>query len=107
MSRYEDFQARVEAEARAEGPEAVAELKAFRDYYRIARELARRRRELGWSQTRLSSVTGVQQSEISRIEQGRANPTFFTLSRLTSALGMTLCLERSDEEAQTPESARR
>ena len=99
MSRYADFQARVEAEAKAEGSQAVAELRAYREYYRLARQLAGRRRELGWSQTRLSSLTGVQQSEISRIEQGRANPTFLTLSRLTSALGMALRLERGDDGA--------
>ena len=37
MSRYDDFVRRVEIEAEAEGPEAIAELQAFRDYYRLFR----------------------------------------------------------------------
>ncbi len=88
MSRYEDFVRRVEAEAEAEGPEAVAQLQAFRDYYRLGRQLAERRRELRWTQSYLAELTGIRQSEISRIERAVGNPTLMTLSRLTTALDM-------------------
>jgi len=92
MSRFDEFLRRVEAEAEAEGPEAVAELEAFRDHYRLARELARRRHSLCWTQLHLSEVSGIPQSEISRIERGRANPTLLTVSRLSRALGVRLCV---------------
>lgn len=92
IPRFDDFLRRVEAEAAAEGPEAVAELEAFRDHYRLARELARCGQSRGWTQSHLSELTGVPQSEISRIERGWANPTLMTISRLSSALGARLSL---------------
>ena len=95
MSRFDEFLKRVEAEAEAEGPQAVAELEAFRDHYRLARELARRRQSLSWTQLHLAEVSGVPQSEISRIERGRANPTLMTVSRLSRALGVQLCVQES------------
>ena len=90
MSRYDDFVRRVEAEAEAEGPEAVAQLQAFRDYYRLGRRLAGRRRELHLTQMQLAGLTGIRQSEISRIERAVGNPTLLTLSRLASALQIDL-----------------
>jgi len=101
MSRHDDFLRRVESEAEADGPEAVAELNAFREYYRIAHLLATRRRELQWTQAYLSSLAGVHQSEISRIESARGNPTILTLSRLSSALGVALCPQTVCEERPT------
>ena len=101
MSRYDDFLRRVESQAEAEGPEAVAELNAFRDYYRIAHLLAARRRELQWTQAHLSSLAGVHQSEISRIESARGNPTILTLSRLSTALGVALCPQVACEDEPT------
>ena len=101
MSRFDEFLRRVEAEAEAEGPEAVGELEAFRDHYRLARELARRRQSLGWTQLRLSEVSGIPQSEISRIERGRANPTLLTVSRLSRALGVRLCVQEGCRSDQT------
>ena len=97
MSRWDDFVGRVEKEASAEGPEAVAELQAFRDYYRLARQFVERRRELGLTQAGLAELSGIAQSEISRYESGRVNPTFATLSRMCGALGCGLELAVRDE----------
>lgn len=107
MSLYEEFGRRVEAEAEAEGPEAVAQLQAFRDYYRVGRQLAARRRQLHWTQTHLAELTGIRQSEISRIERAVGNPTLLTISRLTSALGMGVSCEvaGSSPAASEPASA--
>nr|WP_274636041.1 helix-turn-helix transcriptional regulator [Microbacterium bovistercoris] len=44
------------------------------------------------SQPALAAVTGIQQSEISRIESGAANPTVATISRLADALELKLSL---------------
>ena len=100
MSRFDEFLRRVEVGAEAEGPEAVAELEAFRDHYRLARELARRRQALRWTQLHLAEVSGIPQSEISRIERGRANPTLLTVSRLSRALGVQLCVQESGRRDQ-------
>ena len=44
----------------------------------------------------LAAVTGIGQSEISRIEQGKANPTQETLSRLGASLGAVLAFTTED-----------
>ncbi|MEZ0094364.1 helix-turn-helix domain-containing protein [Streptacidiphilus sp. EB129] len=59
-------------------------------------ELVRRRREeLGWSQSRLAQASGTGQSLISRIEQGRVNPTVEMLTRLADAMHAQLNLSLS------------
>jgi transcriptional regulator with XRE-family HTH domain len=50
-----------------------------------------REKKKGWSQTKLSKVSGVPQSTISEIENGiRKNPTFKTISKLAKALGESM-----------------
>jgi ribosome-binding protein aMBF1 (putative translation factor) len=93
MTSFEELSRQVAQEAAAEGREAVEELRLFEDYYRLARQLAERRLALGMKQEDLAQATGISQSEISRIEQGRANPTFGRLSRLSRALDLQVCLE--------------
>jgi len=92
VAKFDEFIAELEAEARAEGPEAVAELEAFRLHYSLARQLAARRRARHLTQTQLSERTGIDQAEISRIERGLANPTTATLGALTRALGVDVRL---------------
>lgn len=88
MSRkFQDFMREVEAEAQREGPKAVAELAAFDAYFRLAGEVLALRKARGLTQRQLSTKTGIQQSEISRIEAAHANPTLGTLSALARALG--------------------
>jgi len=54
--------------------------------------LAEARRARCLTQPALSHATGIQQSEISRIERGVGNPTAATLTRLASALGQRVVL---------------
>lgn len=84
---FVDFMAGLKREANAEGPEAVAELKYFRARYRLARRFAEARRKRGWTQKKLADKTGLNQSEISTLESGQANPTYRTLQILAAALG--------------------
>jgi transcriptional regulator with XRE-family HTH domain len=79
--------AEMKREARAEGPEAIAELKYFRARFRLARRFAEARRKRGWTQKKLAEKTGLNQSEISTLENGQANPTYRTLQVLAAALG--------------------
>ena len=48
------------------------------------------RLEQGLTQMQLSEITGIQQREITRIENGNANPTLRTIQRLMLALGHEL-----------------
>jgi transcriptional regulator with XRE-family HTH domain len=91
-NKLSEFLAEIEAEARAEGPAAVAELAAFDERYRLAHQLVARRRELGLTQAKLARLTGVGQADISRMEGGRANPTLATLAAVAHALGLRLAL---------------
>ena len=56
----------------------------------IGIEVATARAERGMSQKELAAATGIDQSDISRIERGVANPSVMTLKRIAEALGGTL-----------------
>ena len=84
---FAEFMVGLKREARAEGPDAVAELKCFRARFRLARRFAEARRKRGWTQKKLADKTGLNQSEISTLESGQANPTYRTLQTLAAALG--------------------
>jgi len=58
----------------------------------LGEQLHAARKAKALSQPALSAVTGVQQSEISRIEKGAGNPTVATLSKLADALDLKLSL---------------
>ena|ERR1035437_4548817 len=76
----------VEAEARAAGPEAIAELEGFRRRYGRASQLIALRKSVGLTQNALARRSGIEQSEISRLERGEGNPTEATISRLVSSM---------------------
>ena len=50
------------------------------------------RAEAGISQTQLAELTGIDQSDISKIERGVANPSVSTLQRIAKALGGRLTI---------------
>jgi DNA-binding XRE family transcriptional regulator len=77
----------IEQEARDEGPQAVRELEQFREEFSLASQLIESRREGKLSQRELAKLSGVPQSEISRIETGASNPTFATITALLRPLG--------------------
>jgi len=86
-TKFSDFIAELKREAEAEGPEAVVELNYYRERYRLARRFAEARRKRGWTQKKLAEKAGLNQSEISTLESGQANPTYRTLQTLAAALG--------------------
>jgi DNA-binding XRE family transcriptional regulator len=87
LRTLKDLTEHVEAEAVREGKDAIAELRRFRAYFRLAQELAKRRVELGLTQQEVSKRSGIRQSEISKIESGGANPTVHTLNAIAVVLG--------------------
>lgn len=86
-TKFTEFMVQLKREAKAEGREAVTELKYFRERFRLARRFAEARRKRGWTQKKLAAKTGLNQSEISTVESGQANPTYKTLQTLAAALG--------------------
>ena len=56
----------------------------------LGQAVAEAREEQGISQRQLSRSSGVIQAEISKIEQGKGNPTVSTLQKLAKALGRTV-----------------
>ena len=56
----------------------------------VGNAVAAARARKGISQKELSDLTGIDQSDISKIERGIANPSVNTLSRIAQALGAKL-----------------
>jgi transcriptional regulator with XRE-family HTH domain len=91
---FKDFMREIEAETRRDGPQAVAEMETFKAQLDLAAELILRRRHLGLTQRQLAQKSGIQQSEISRIEGADANPTLQTITALARALGLRFQLAK-------------
>jgi ribosome-binding protein aMBF1 (putative translation factor) len=91
-TKFSDFMKELEEETRREGPAAVTEAAAMEAQFKLAAEVILLRRKRGLTQRQLSARSGIQQSEISRIEGGRGNPTVSTLSALANALGGELAI---------------
>ena len=94
---FDDFIRQMQAEAESEGPEAVAQFESLHHRFRLAGELVMLRNQKGVSQRQLADATGINQSEISRIERGVGNPTEDTLARIGRALGAHLAFVRDAE----------
>lgn len=60
--------------------------------YASAQAVAAARAAVGISQKRLATLTGIDQSDISKIERGVANPSVATLDRIAKALGGRLSI---------------
>ena len=69
------------------------EYEALQPEMDIMRALMDARIRAGMTQTELSKKTGISQADISRLENGNANPSLKTLQRLAEGMGMTLKLE--------------
>lgn len=61
--------------------------------FQIATQIMQARKQRELTQMELASLSGVQQADISRIENGQMFPTTETLSRLLSALNAKVSIE--------------
>lgn len=61
--------------------------------YQVIREMIKARDEKNMTQVQLSKITGISQADISRFENGEANPTIEMLSRIAYAFGKKLELQ--------------
>ena len=61
--------------------------------HEIIQTLIEARHLSGMTQKELSEITGIAQGDISKLENGSANPSLKTLQRLAEGMGMKLKLE--------------
>lgn len=71
-------------------PEFQAEWDALEPERQIVRAMLMGRERADLTQQQLAEATGIAQADISRLENGTANPSLRTLKRLASGMGMRL-----------------
>ena len=76
-----------------EDPEFRAEWDALQPEMAIVQAMIDARKRAGLTQRELSARTGITQSDISKLENGSANPSIKTLQRLAEGMGMRLKIE--------------
>lgn len=74
-------------------PEFRAEWETLEPERQITMAIIEGREEKALTQQQLAEATGIAQADISRLENGTANPSLKTLKRLAAGLGMQLRLE--------------
>ncbi len=74
-------------------PEFRAEWEALEPERQIIRAMLDGREANDLTQKQLAEATGITQADISRLENGTANPSLRTLKRLASGMGMQLKIE--------------
>lgn len=74
-------------------PEFKKEWDALEPEYQIIKAMLDTRNEKAMTQKQLADITGIPQADISRLENGNANPSLRTLQRLANGMGMKLKLE--------------
>ena len=88
MTKFNDF-----LKEQLEDPEIRAEYEALEPEFQIIQAMIDARKMIGITQKELSKRTGIAQSDISKLENGNANPSLRTLQRLASGMGYKLKLE--------------
>lgn len=73
-------------------PEFKAEYEALEPEYAIIQAMIDARKASGLTQKELAERTGIAQGDISKLENGSANPSIRTLQRLAAGMGMKLQL---------------
>lgn len=74
-------------------PEFKKEWDELEPEYQIIKAMLDARNEKAITQKQLADITGIPQADISRLENGNANPSLKTLQRLADGMGMRLKLE--------------
>ena len=69
------------------------EYEALEPEFTIIQALIDARRASGLTQKQLSDITGIAQADISKLENGNANPSLRTLQRLANGMGAELKIE--------------
>lgn len=82
---YEELKEEILAD-----PEAKREYDALEPEFQLILAMLELRSEQNLSQQEIANRTGINRSDISRIEHGNANPSLKTMKRIANALGKQL-----------------
>lgn len=74
-------------------PTVKAEYDALEPEFSIIQAMIDARKASGLTQKQLAEKTGIAQADISKLENGNANPSLRTLQRLAEGMGMHIRLE--------------
>jgi len=69
------------------------EYAALEPEFQIIKAMLNGRKEKNLTQKQLADITGINQADISKIEQGHANPSVRTLQRLAAGMDMNIKIE--------------
>ena len=87
-TKFNDF-----LQEQLQDPEFRKEYEALQPEHAVVQAIIDARKNAGLTQKELSERTGIAQGNISKLENGNANPSIRTLQRLAAAMGMTLKVE--------------
>lgn len=88
MTNFNDF-----LTEKLENPDLKLEYDKLEPEFTIIQAMIDARKKTGLTQKQLAEKTGIAQGDISRLENGNANPSLQTLQRLASAMGMKMKIE--------------
>ena len=88
MTNYQDF-----LKEQLQNEEFKKEYEALEPEFSIIQAMLDARKSSGLTQKDLADRTGIAQADISKLENGNANPSLRTLQRLADGMGMKLKLE--------------
>lgn len=74
-------------------PYVKAEYDALEPEFQVIRAMIETRREQHLTQQQLADRTGIDRADISKLENGNANPSLKLLKRLAEGLGMSVKIE--------------
>ena len=74
-------------------PDFAKEWESMEPEFQIIKAMIDARNEKGITQKELSSITGITQGDISKLENGTANPSIRTLQRIAEGLGKNLIIQ--------------
>ena len=87
-TKFKDF-----LEEQLKDPEFRMEYEALQPEHAVIQAMIDARKASGLTQRELSERTGIAQGDISKLENGNANPSIRTLQRLANAMGMAVRVE--------------
>lgn len=76
-----------------ENPEFKEEWESLEPQFDIVQAMIDARKKSHLTQKELAQITGIDQADISKLENGNANPTLSLLKRLADGMGMNLKIE--------------
>ena len=88
MSTFNEF-----LEEKLKNPDFRTDYDALEPEFSIIQAIIDARKDSGLTQKQLSDITGITQGDISKLENGNANPSLKTLQRLATGMGMKVKVE--------------